>query len=119
MYDVLINRFKSMGCDIDGTLERMLNDKEFMIQCMCASLDESEYDLLKKALEENNVSHAFDYAHALKGVTSNVGLTPLYNCIVEIVEPLRNGKTDNLDDKLCELFKKREEIRALFKSFNL
>lgn len=70
-------------------------------------------------MEENNVSHAFDYAHALKGVTSNVGLTPLYNCIVEIVEPLRNGKTDNLDDKLCELFKKREEIRALFKSFNL
>lgn len=48
MYDVLINRLKSMGCDIDGTLERMLNDKEFMIQCMCASLDESEYDLLKK-----------------------------------------------------------------------
>ena len=54
------------------------------------------FETLGRALDEENAADGFDAAHSLKGILANTGLTPLYNTIVRIVEPLRAGKVNGL-----------------------
>ena len=44
---------------------------------------------------------AFRHAHTLKGLTANMGLTPLHDLVVRIVEPLRGGL---YSDELLEIY---------------
>ena len=49
---------------------------------------------LNDALNTGNIAGAYEAAHTLKGVAGNLGLTPLYEAVSDIVEPLRRGETD-------------------------
>ena len=42
-----------------------------------------------RAIDSGNLEAAFDAAHTLKGVVGNMGLTPLYKAVCDIVQPLR------------------------------
>lgn len=108
-----LNKLKEYGCDVDGALIRMLDDKEFLLQCMKAAIDEDEYELLGAALAENDVTKAFELAHAIKGVTANVGLNPLMNKVALIVEPLRAGNMTGLNDEYTDMLKIRNDIRKI------
>lgn len=75
--------------------------------------DDSNFEILKKSIKNKNYEEAFSSAHTLKGVLSNFGLTPLYNKVVEIVEPLRNKEKVNLSLKLNELYKLRNTLNEI------
>lgn len=59
-------------------------------------MEDEGFDALSAALEQGDASTAFDRAHALKGVLANLGLTPLFEQVEKIVEPLRAGIMDGL-----------------------
>lgn len=109
----ILQTLKAHGCDIDGAMNRMLNDESFLLRCMRASLDQPEFEQLGQALAQRNAREAFENAHALKGVLGNVGLTPLFECVIGIVEPTRAGRTDGLDDQYAQLLALREEMRRI------
>ena len=102
---------KEHGCDVEGALNRMLNDENFLMHCVHAALDQAEYEQLGDALRAQKAKEVFEYAHALKGVTANVGLTPLYDTVVEIVEPLRAGNAQGLMPLYDKLLAQRDELR--------
>ena len=106
-----LERMKELGCDIDGALNRMLNDSGFLLTCLNAGLEQPEFETLGEALRRGDVKTAFDAAHALKGVTGNVGLTPLYNGLVAIVEPLRAGSAAGLEEPYRRLMDERAKLR--------
>ncbi|MCR4856513.1 MAG: Hpt domain-containing protein [Erysipelotrichaceae bacterium] len=56
---------------------------------ICAILSEASFDDLSRALEADDLDGAFKAAHALKGVSGNLSLTPLYEKVSEITELLR------------------------------
>ena len=94
--DRKLERLRDWGCDVDGALERMLDDEEFYLECLSMLMEDEGFDALSAALEQGDVSTAFDRAHALKGVLANLGLTPLFEQVEKIVEPLRAGIMDGL-----------------------
>ena len=47
-------------------------------------------DRLKEAVEGGDLERGFELAHALKGVTANLSLTPVETPVQEITELLRN-----------------------------
>ncbi len=108
----IVERLGNWGCDTAGAMKRMADDESFYIECLRDVAEDPYFDILKEALGAGDTAKAFDAAHALKGVLLNVGLTPIYNKTVEIVEPLRAGCTDDMTDKLAQLF----ELRALLGS---
>ncbi len=107
--DDKMKKLKAMGCDIDGVMERFLNDEEFYFECYDQVMDDPGFGLLKEALEQGNAREAFEYAHTLKGIVANLGLTSLLEKIREIVEPLRIGETEGLLGKYKELMQEREK----------
>ena len=106
-------KLKNYGCDIDGALVRTLGDCDFLLSCITATLEEPEFEKLGDALKKQDAVEAFEYAHALKGVAANVGLTPLYDRLVRIVEPLRLGKAQGLEIEYADLIKEKGKIEKL------
>ena len=67
---------------------------------------------LENSIGSGDLTAAFEAAHTLKGVTANLGLTPLYNAVCNIVEPLRT-KTD------CDYSDMYKLIEAEYKKVGL
>lgn len=104
----LFVKLKEAECDVEGALARFLDDEDLYEQFYGELLNDEAFGKLGLALDENRVSDAFEYAHTLKGIIGNMGLTPLFETICEIVEPLRIGSTEGVLLKYYELLKQKE-----------
>lgn len=60
-------------------------------------MEDPNPSLLQKAIEDKNYPRAFEAAHAIKGVSANLGLTPLYKATCALVEALRTQQLASLD----------------------
>lgn len=81
---------KAKGCNVDEGMARCMNNEEFYLKMIDMFFaDETKFDALGKALDENNMDDAFEQAHALKGVCANLALTPLEKKLSDITELLR------------------------------
>jgi len=107
--DDKMKKLKAMGCDIDGVMERFLNDEKFYFECYAQVMDDPGFGLLREALERGNAREAFEHAHTLKGIVANLGLTSLLEKICGLVEPLRIGKMEGLLEQYEELMQEREK----------
>lgn len=110
---MLLEELKNWGCDIDGALERFVGDEELYKTCLYTVLDDKAFSGLGEALYAGQVKEAFDYAHTLKGVLANMGLTPMYDITVRIVEPLRTGDAEGLFALYEELLQAKSVLAAM------
>ena len=108
-----IDELKKLGCDLEGAMERFLDDEAFYFECYSEVVSDPCLAQLGEALEQHNVKAAFDYSHNLKGVTANLGLTSLLNRLVPIVEPLRQGNDEGLLPLYQDLVAEWEKYKAL------
>lgn len=109
----MLEALDAWGCDVNGAMERMTDDEEFYAECLRDVANDPYFAVLKDALKSGNRSAAFTAAHTLKGVLANVGLTPMYQKVVEIVEPLRAGRPDDLTSAYNELMQMKEKLEAI------
>lgn len=105
--DELIMELEHRGCDMKVTLERFLDDKDFYKNCLLSVLSDENFIMLGDYIKSNDLKGSFECAHTLKGLIANMGIEELYNIIVKIVEPLRNGNLDELTDLYNELMEKK------------
>lgn len=112
----LCTELKDWGCDVEGAMKRCLNDEDFYCKLVKTVMIDPSFENLGTTLEEGNVSQSFDIAHSLKGSLANVGLTPLYELIVQIVEPLRAGNIDGLAIPYLKLTKMKEDFDRILQS---
>lgn len=112
----VLDRLRAWGCDLDGALERFLGDEELYKSCLPMVVEDGAFDGLKEALTADDRKKAFDCAHTLKGVFANMGITPMFDTVVKIVEPLRAGKNDGLLFVYEELSEEREQLRSIIRT---
>lgn len=107
----LIEELEDLGCDMEETMERFLNNEELYFDCLGKALDDKSFILLGRTLDEKDTRAAFEHAHNLKGLMANMGLAPIYNEVVAIVEPLRKGEYyEELLDYYDNMMQKRERF---------
>ena len=99
-----------------SAIERCVDDEEFLIENIVFFMDDESFSQLKEALDAKDLAKAFDAAHALKGVSANLGLTTLFNAIVAIVEPLRHKEEADYASLYLEIMKKKEEVSSIIHS---
>ena len=87
-----MDALKEYGVKTNQGLERCCNMEAFYFKMITASVNDANFAKLGKALEANDLQEAFEAAHALKGISGNLALDPLYDAVCEIVEPLRSRK---------------------------
>jgi chemotaxis protein histidine kinase CheA len=107
-----------LGCrEIQATKQRFVEDEDFYIEILNQMLADSAFEGLGQQLRAEDTKGAFETAHMLKGVIGNCGISPLYDTIVEIVEPLRTGKPDYnaVEKSYKELLKRRNTAIQIMK----
>lgn len=111
--EMIFQALEDWGCDVEGALERFLDDKELYMTCLKTVITDGNFVKLGVALKEQNVPLAFDYAHTLKGVFANLGLTPMFVIVETIVEPLRAGLASHLEEPYEKLLASNERLKGI------
>ena len=109
----MIRKLTDYGVDMNTTLDRFLDDKEFYIECIEAFLEETTFDDLENAIEEKDYTQAFAHAHNLKGVLSNLGLKPILEPTSILVEKLRDQEYDDVASDLSKILNERDKFLSL------
>lgn len=81
--------FEAYGANYQDTMGRFMGNETMYLKILDMLFRDKNMELLGKALDAGDMTGAFEAAHTLKGVAANMGLTPLYQAVTEILEPLR------------------------------
>lgn len=84
--------------DAEGVCDRFLGDETLLLKCLLQFSKDQSFGHLETAIEQKEYQQAFEYAHGLKGVTGNLGLTPLYDELCKVVENLRAQEYESIQD---------------------
>lgn len=108
-----IEKLNDFGADTAKGLERCMNNEPFYFRMIGLAIADANFSKLEEALKENDLEHAFEAAHALKGTTGNLSLDPIYEPVCEITELLR-AKADADYSGLFEIISsKLEELKKI------
>lgn len=94
-------KLENWGCDIQGALNRFLNDKDLYFECLNMFVDDENFESLKIHINNEDQRVPFSYVHTLKGVAGNLGITPLFESLSDLCEALR-ASNYNPDSGLYE-----------------
>ena len=112
---ITIDALKEYGANVDEGLARCMGNEALYLKLVSTIPNEEKFSKLMESLEANDLDSAFENAHALKGVTGNLALTPLYDPLVEVTELLRS-RTEMDYTNLKELINsKKKELEELCK----
>ena len=112
---ITLEQLRAWGADVDDALPRCLNNEAFYLRLVGKAVEEPTFDRLREALEAGDLDKAFEQAHALKGVTGNLALTPIDRPVREITELLRSRTDMDYGPLLAEILSQRDALRELCK----
>ncbi|MEG0092162.1 MAG: Hpt domain-containing protein, partial [Oscillospiraceae bacterium] len=92
----LLENLREQGEDIQGAMERFLDDEELYEQCFESFLEDRAFEQLASSLKNQSYDEAFDYAHMLKGVSGNLGLTTMFEMLSQMVSLYREKKYNEM-----------------------
>lgn len=93
-------RLRSAEVDVEGAIERFANKEERYIKYLKLFLKNNDFPDLVKAIEDKDISRAFECCHSLKGVVGNMGFRKLSANIFECTEILRSGSFEGVCEKI-------------------
>lgn len=110
---ISIEKLREYGADVDAGLALCMNNEDFYLRMVSMIISEASFDQLEKAITENDLEEGFKAAHALKGVSGNLSLTPLYQKVVEITELLRSHTEMDYSEMLKGILDEKKILEDL------
>ncbi len=103
---ITVKRLKELGCDTAKGLERCLGDEDFYLEFIPDALKKERYEKLEALINDKDLDAAFEAAHGLKGILSNLSLNPLLEPAVKITELLRARTDTDYSELLKEMWER-------------
>ena len=98
-----IQALTAIGTDVTTALHRMGNDESIFQFCLETFQTDQTIRQLNDAVNRGAWKDAFRAAHALKGMTGNMGFMPLMQCVSVLTELLRAEEVDGIDAPLAQV----------------
>lgn len=108
--DVLLEKLAALGSDVEDGLNRFMRNESLYVRCLKKFPAQAEKCTLHDDLANKDYESAVESAHAMKGVTGNLSLTPLYTRYSTIVNCIRAGETEGLETIEAEIGQLQEQI---------
>ncbi|MCI9080593.1 MAG: Hpt domain-containing protein [Lachnospiraceae bacterium] len=103
------NELVNAGVDYNGAVERFIGSEEIYEQFLYRFTEDKNLMQLEEFLAKGDINTAFKRAHTLKGLSGNYGFNKMYEATVPVVEILRKGSAEGIEEPL----KKLKEINSL------
>lgn len=107
----LLRRMSAAGCDVEGTLSRLLGDEELYIHLLDSFCRQRSWEALELAILSEDYIAADEIAHSIKGSTVTLGLTPLVEKIRYLMVDLKKKRYDALKSELSDFVELAERLR--------
>ena len=115
MDDKFRQQLEEGGADVETTLKRFMGNDAIYQKFLGKFPADPNYANLGTNIEAGAFEEAYKCAHALKGVVGNLGLTPIFNKVSDLVEELRNKAAEEVDAaRANELW---QEIKVVYEKF--
>ncbi len=108
-----LDALKEFGADTETGLSRCLNKEELYLSLVKKLSETDDINKLEGAIAENNLEAAFNAAHTLKGVSSNLSLDPISKPTAEMTEHLRKQDDADYDSYLDEIRKQWDKFLTI------
>ena len=108
-----IDKLREFGADIDEGLVRCMGKEDFYLMLVGKAIEDERLSLLEEQLAKKDLDAAFETAHALKGMYTNLSLTPLSEPIIAMTELLRSRIDTDYSALLTEAKAQFEKLRSL------
>lgn len=116
MEETMLIKLKNISVDVDSALERFMQKEDLYVRFLRKFNEDKNFGGLRDCIEMKKFNEAFQYGHTLKGVTGNLGLTPLYERVAELVDLLRNSEEKTYSDAdINEINHMFQEIETIYK----
>ena len=110
-----IEQLKEYGANTDEGVQRCFGNQEFYLKLVKMMPPDGNFERLYAAVDSGDLDQAFGAAHALKGATGNLSLTPLYDPIQEITELLRKRTEMDYSALIQQIRSSRDALAELCK----
>lgn len=110
---ITLEELKEYGADTEEAVARCMGNADFYLSLVGKALEDQNFGKLKEMIGKKDYDGAFSAAHALKGVTTNLSLTPLAKPIIEITNGLRKGEDRDYSEPLAEMERQLERLKGL------
>lgn len=80
--------YAAIGGDLEGVRGRMLNDDR-IVKFIGIFAEDPSFSSLRESLDDGNLPEAFRAAHTLKGISRDLGFTPLFEASSTLADALR------------------------------
>ena len=107
-----IDKLTSFGANVKEGMNRCLNNEQFYLMLVDKSVRSPAFDQLKDALDQKDLTKAFELSHSLKGVVANLALTPILTPISKMTEMLRNREDADYSELVTEVLLQRDKLLA-------
>jgi HPt (histidine-containing phosphotransfer) domain-containing protein len=114
-----IDSLKAYGANVEEGLGRCMNMEPFYLKVVGMVKDDVDgsFARLKSAMAARDAVKTFEAAHALKGSTGNVALTPIFKPVCTLSDLLK-GNTDKPMSPECdrlanEVLEQYDRLKAL------
>ena len=104
----MLDKLREQGVDVDSIL-MSLNGKEALYEKFVLKF----YNMIKEGEPIENYkdyTELYERIHGLKGVVANLGITPLFNEYVKILDLIRAEKLDQIPMAIEEMNAVQERI---------
>ena len=108
-----IDDLKTYGADTQVGLHRCMNNESFYLRMVKMIPDDPNFQKLYEAVEDGDLDTAFSAAHALKGSTGNLALTPISGPVCEVTELLRARTRTDYTMLVENIRRSRDELARI------
>ena len=112
----LLDSMAAYGADTEGVLDRFMDDEELYATCLEEFVETTDLESLRNYIDTKDYDNAFEVVHALKGVSGNLGLSPLFTDACVLVEALRAKEYGDIESQYKDVYDRMQEFLAVYKS---
>ena len=104
------DRLTAAGIDVDGALERFMNNEALLERFLRKFPADPNYEKLTAAFAAGDYEEALTASHTLKGMCGNLSLTVLFSLLSRQVDLLRAEDWDGAAALLAEIGPARQAV---------
>lgn len=110
------NKLIDIDVDVPTALARFMGNEKLYEKFLRKFVEDESFFKLYVAVNNKDAESAFSAAHTLKGVAGNLGLDCITKPLLPIVEKLRRGELDGVEEVVRRIELIHEELCSLIKS---
>lgn len=111
----LLEELRQLGVNVDEALDRMMGNASLYERVLGKFLALIDNSAVSPDFDGNDYADIIEKAHAIKGATGNLSLTPLHKAYDEIVTLLRADKPEEAREVLKNILPIQEQIYECIK----